>query len=324
MTCELRTYSQEPAAESLPTSSLDTPQSSPLSGSPTPAKSCASDSPACESSKAMSDPWTSRASWLASMQSALAFLVRTSALLEKVQALEASEADSTARSCEQLTLFDPPGFSSKTAHSSEPEAGTSSLVTWWRADIPGAMDSLPRLMLAPRTSEIGGGALQGVPTPTVCGNYNRKGASPTSGDGLAARASMWPTPTKSDGCGGPGHSGRAGGLNLRTAAATWPTPVASDWRSGMTSEATASKNSRPLREQVIWRSPNTVDAKGGTRKPGLCHQAGGALNPEWVEWLMGWPIGHTELKHWATAKSRCKRRLHGLHLAARTTSEVSA
>ena len=23
---------------------------------------------------------------------------------------------------------------------------------------------------------------------------------------------------------------------------------------------------------------------------------GGQLNPEWVEWLMGWPIGWTDLK----------------------------
>ena len=66
------------------------------------------------------------------------------------------------------------------------------------------------------------------PTPTVCGNYNRKGASSTSGDGLATavKRSLWPTPTKSDGSGGPGVSGRAGGLNLRTAVAQWPTPTA--------------------------------------------------------------------------------------------------
>ena len=31
-------------------------------------------------------------------------------------------------------------------------------------------------------------AMQKIPTPTVCGNYNRKGASPTSGDGLATWA----------------------------------------------------------------------------------------------------------------------------------------
>ena len=28
----------------------------------------------------------------------------------------------------------------------------------------------------------------------------------------------------------------------------------------------------------------------------LAAQAGGPLNPEWVEWLMGWPLGWTDLK----------------------------
>jgi DNA (cytosine-5)-methyltransferase 1 len=36
------------------------------------------------------------------------------------------------------------------------------------------------------------------PTPTVCGNYNRVGASATSGDGLATAAKNWPTPCSSD------------------------------------------------------------------------------------------------------------------------------
>ena len=36
------------------------------------------------------------------------------------------------------------------------------------------------------------------PTPTVCGNYNRKGASSTSGDGLATAVKNWPTPTVQD------------------------------------------------------------------------------------------------------------------------------
>ena len=30
----------------------------------------------------------------------------------------------------------------------------------------------------------------------------------------------------------------------------------------------------------------------------------GSLNPAWVEWLMGYPIGHTDLEHWATPLSR--------------------
>lgn len=36
------------------------------------------------------------------------------------------------------------------------------------------------------------------PTPTVCGNHNRKGASATSGDGLATAVKMYPTPQTSD------------------------------------------------------------------------------------------------------------------------------
>jgi hypothetical protein len=58
------------------------------------------------------------------------------------------------------------------------------------------------------------------PTPTVCGNYNRKGASPTSGDGLA------------------------------TAVLKCATPTARDWRSGKASQATMERNSRPLSEQI--------------------------------------------------------------------------
>jgi hypothetical protein len=81
------------------------------------------------------------------------------------------------------------------------------------------------------------------PTPTVCGNYNRKGASATSGDGLA------------------------------TAVLKCATPTARDWKSGKASQATHDRNSRPLSEQI-----------------------GGSLNPTWVETLMGWCIGWTDLK----------------------------
>lgn len=83
---------------------------------------------------------------------------------------------------------------------------------------------------------------------------------------------MWPTPTQSDGMGGPGNSGRDGGLNLRTAAQMFPTATARDWRSGKASQATMERNSRPLSEQI-----------------------GGSLNPDWVEWLMGYPQGWTAL-----------------------------
>jgi len=37
-------------------------------------------------------------------------------------------------------------------------------------------------------------------------------------------------------------------------------------------------------------------------EPTLAYRAGGSLNPMWVEWLMGWPVGWTDLKPLATDK----------------------
>ena len=101
--------------------------------------------------------------------------------------------------------------------------------------------------------------------------------------GLEQAVKWWPTPTKSDGCGGPGCSGGLGGMNLRTAV-TYPTPLARDFKSGKASKKTMEKNSRPLSEQI-----------------------GGQLNPTWIEWLMGWPLGWTELEPLATDKFHTAR-----------------
>jgi DNA (cytosine-5)-methyltransferase 1 len=60
----------------------------------------------------------------------------------------------------------------------------------------------------------------------------------------------------------------------------------------------------------MWPTPNTVDAKGGTRsdpssgQAQLCHQMPGPLNPTWVEWLMGFPLGWTACEPSATPSSR--------------------
>lgn len=104
------------------------------------------------------------------------------------------------------------------------------------------------------------------PTPSVCGNYNRKGASKTSGDGLATAARMWPTPLARD------SRTVRGGARMKN-----------------------SKGSEPLITQVAEAENRTT----------------GALNPIWVEWLMGFPLGWTESRDWATRKSRCKRQSRG-------------
>lgn len=83
-----------------------------------------------------------------------------------------------------------------------------------------------------------------LPTPTVNGNYNRKGVSNTSGDGLVTvvrRLALLPTPTAND----------------------------------------AKCNGTPSQQNRNSAALNVV--------------AGGSLNPEWVEWLMGFPPGWTEV-----------------------------
>lgn len=152
-------------------------------------------------------------------------------------------------------------------------------------------------------NSLGGMAAVGLwPTITVCGNNNRAGLSPTSGDGLATAVrgdvnkhfQMFPTLTRADGGGGPGNSGREGGNNLRTevqqleAKRIFPTPRSE--RAGRTirlypGNVASSAHARQangghgdLEEEIAREYPQSV---------------GGALNPAWVEWLMGWVPGWT-------------------------------
>ena len=93
---------------------------------------------------------------------------------------------------------------------------------------------------------------------------------------LSAEVLMWPTPTANCSTGA-GHQGRQGGLNLQTAV-KWATPTVC----------------------------GNYNKKGASAKSGdgLATQAGGALNPDWVEWLMGWPIGWTACEPLETGKFR--------------------
>ena len=82
---------------------------------------------------------------------------------------------------------------------------------------------------------------------------------------------LWPTPTTGD------HATRyaQGGMPLGMAARIWPTPVASDWK----------------RQQVANNRPNSISG-AVWREEGRP----GRLNPTWVEWLMGFPEGWTDLE----------------------------
>jgi DNA (cytosine-5)-methyltransferase 1 len=73
------------------------------------------------------------------------------------------------------------------------------------------------------------------PTPTVTGNYNRKGASKNSGDGLATAVKHWPTPTCHDRKGKSGAKrgkGATGGPCLTMVVGGTLSPMWVEWLMG--------------------------------------------------------------------------------------------
>jgi hypothetical protein len=67
-----------------------------------------------------------------------------------------------------------------------------------------------------------------------------------------------------------------------------------------------------------WPTPTAHNAKetnapseSARNTPTLAAQVGGSLNPTWVEWLMGWPLGWTDLRPLEMGKSHCAPQQHG-------------
>lgn len=121
---------------------------------------------------------------------------------------------------------------------------------------------------------------------------------------LVSAARLWPTPTSTE-CSGGSQSvqkRKAGGhhIRLRDAVHTWPTPVAS--------MAKGSSPAALTRKSGADRSNDRLDHA-------VMASDGGQLNPEWVEWLMGWPIGWTALKPLAMDKFREWRQQHSTFLS---------
>ena len=135
---------------------------------------------------------------------------------------------------------------------------------------------------------------------------------------------MWPTPRASENDQGRKADGMREGLSswkaqgrgatLTTAVLRWPTPQASDNRPRGTQASTARRiaigKQVGLEAMVKWTTPTAHNAKetnapseSDRNTPTLAAQVGGQLNPTWVEWLMGWPLGWTDLNPLATAKS---------------------
>ena len=115
-------------------------------------------------------------------------------------------------------------------------------------------------------------------------------------------------------------------LTRESGCTSWPTPQARDHRqgsapaSGRMLRKSQQKFSPNLNDSVLmWPTPSARDHKGGyqggrirngkiskdTLDVAVQHtdnqsQSAGQLNPTWVEWLMGLPLGWTDLGSWGT------------------------
>ena len=149
------------------------------------------------------------------------------------------------------------------------------------------------LWLTPRASDTGSGESQ-----ETFVKRNRDRTMNCSGS-LAAQVKerpMWPTP-KSSAAGqdyakmhGRDNRKPGAGLSLATMAAMYPTPKSRDWKG---------QSQRGIHGPM----DSLANQDRGDGKP-----IGGQLNPTWVEWLMGFPLGWTASDASATPSSRKLRK----------------
>ena len=118
-----------------------------------------------------------------------------------------------------------------------------------------------------------------------------------------ATRGQWPTPLASSGTRG-GTTFPRGNLTLAGAVmarAQWPTPTAGDSKSsGAAGYSTASgrHSGTTLTDAVVrFPTPRTTGLVGGAHAREAMEKLDfprSQLNPTWVEWLMGWPLGWTD------------------------------
>lgn len=195
--------------------------------------------------------------------------VRTSVQQARALGWMASGQDSGQKWRGSLAKYDPDTHSLKTVQCSLFADSTECCVTLprWGTMRNGVVYQREKLALHTIEIELGLSE-ERFPTPTVCGDYNRKGASKTSGDGLVTYVMKYPTPTARD------YKGA---------------------RSDEAMEATG-------RNQET-NSPPDYLASIGER---------GQMNPVFREWLMGWPLTHTDLSPQGTGKFQEWQQQHSI------------
>lgn len=237
-----------------------------------------------------------------------AFPARTYPQPDEARESLEQDQDSGLSSLESLARYDPDTCSWKTPQYSLLGDLVPFSETWprWGTMRSGACWAQP--MWEPRTRGTESGLW---PTPNVP-NGGRSVAHVTEWSesgrtayhkgkkvqvGLESAVRLWPTPLANSHTGAGHGPNKKGGMNLQTAVKKWPTPVASMHKGS--SPASLTRKSGKSREND--RLDHAVMASNG-----------GALSPMWTEWLMGWPIGWTDLKPLAMARFQEWRQQHSL------------
>jgi hypothetical protein len=157
-------------------------------------------------------------------------------------------------------------------------------------------DSMSCSVTLPRWGMMLGGELSALIMPAL----------PTG----ATESGFWPTPM--------GHARHAaplknnrGELNLAGQVRVWPTPKAPDGKMGMT--AVCSDRPKEKSTHLQTQVGIAVGWKAGD---------GGHLNPPWVAWLMGWPIGWTDSRRSGMDRFRQWLRSHGDCLEGQSDAKI--
>jgi len=224
-----------------------------------------------------------------------AFPAKTSLPQEKEQESKESEAECGEKWRGWLAKYDPSSCSWRTAQCSLLEDSNECLETSPRSGMTrdGLLWELP--MLAHHTRETESGLSERIPTP-LQSDWKRRGPA-SKQQGLPEYVRMWTTPTAhmAKETNAPSEHNR--NTPTLTAQVNWPTPRASDYKGATSADAMEKAAKRGFNLNL----PEKVAANAG----------GGKLNPTWVEWLMGWPLGWTDLKPLETDKFQKWQDEHG-------------
>ena len=208
------------------------------------------------------------------------FRVRTFHSRDQVPALPAVVRDSSGLSYEPFAWFDHESRCWRTWQRCLVEGWTQFSGAWPRSGMTRSGIAFRRVPLVRLTSATESGSL--LPTPEAS---NTKAVALRSA-GRSPRNFLSPLPTPRP-CSGLRSSG-ANRTEILRALEKWPTPVARDYKGQGMSVARRAAGRKP---DNLCSAVSVTDGSG-------------SLNPPWVEWLMGFPLGWTDCEPSATRSSR--------------------